>query len=89
MTGAFAVFAGADFFGAAFWTATFVGAFLTVFFRAVFFGLAFFDTAGSGVSACFAAWNAAHRFLVAATIAFLPAAEGFHLGSDGSGVAFD
>ena len=50
------------------------------------FGKAFFTAA---FFACFAAWNAAHRFLVAATIAFLPAAESFRLGFGGSGVALD
>jgi hypothetical protein len=49
------------------------------FFRAIFFGAAF------SASARFSA----HRFLVAAMIAFLPAAESFRLGFDGSGVAFD
>jgi hypothetical protein len=74
--------------GAAFLTVFFAvfvgGAFTAVLIRAIFFG-----TAGSRFSASFATWNAAHRFLVAATMAFLPAAESFRLGVDGSGVAFD
>jgi hypothetical protein len=36
-----------------------------------------------------AALTLAHRFLVAAMIAFLPAALSFRLGFEGSGVAFD
>ena len=83
----------AGIFGAILWTATLGAVFLTVFLaaaagafftavflRAVFFSLAFFGTAGSGFSASFAAWNAAHRFLVAAMMAFLPAADNFRLG---------
>jgi hypothetical protein len=44
--------------------------------------------ASVGVSAFFAAWNAAQRFLVASTIAFLPAALSFRFGfgaSDSTG----
>jgi hypothetical protein len=60
--------------------------FIADFFRAV---LAFFGTAGSGFPVCIAAWNAAQRFLVAATMAFRPSAESFRLGFEGSRVAFD
>ena len=93
LTGRF-VFAGVGFFGATFCTATLGAAFLTVFLAAVagavFFRAVFFGTAGSAFSACFAAaWNAAHRFLVAAAMAFLPAADSFRLGFEASGVAFD
>jgi hypothetical protein len=74
---------GTDFFAAAFLTGAL---FCSTFFTAVFLTAALFAVA-AGFSFCFAAWNAAHLFLVASEIALRPAALSFLFGLDVSGVA--
>src|ERR1035437_5373214 len=65
--------------------AAFREAFTGAFFAAVFLAARFLTTVG--VSVFFAAWNAAQRFLVASTMARLPAALSFRFGFGGSGAA--
>jgi hypothetical protein len=67
--------------------AAFREAFTGAFFAAVFLAARFLATVG--VSVFFAAWNAAHRFLVASTMAFLPAALSFRFGLGASGATGD
>ena len=74
--------------------AAFYGRFAAAFFAA--FREAFTDAflaarflAPVGVSAFFAAWNAAQRFFVASTIAFLPAALSFRFGLVACGATGD
>ena len=62
-------------------------AFTGAFFVAVFLAARFLATVE--VSAFFAAWNAAQRFFVASTMAFLPAALSFRFGLGAFGATGD
>jgi len=76
----------------AFAVGAFAAIFLTaIFFRATFFGVAFLAAAGCVVfvAPVDSARTRAQRALVAAMIAFLPAADSFRFGFSGSGVGFD
>jgi hypothetical protein len=82
--GAFAAFTEAFFAGA---FGTFRAGAFTAFcgVPATFFAAVFFATAGASFLA--AGRFAAHRFFVASEMAFLPAAETFRFGFEGSGLA--
>jgi len=83
-TGVAAAFCGR--FAATFFVA-FREAFTGAFFVAVFLAARFLATVE--VSAFFAAWNAAQRFFVASTMAFLPAALSFRFGLGAFGATGD
>ncbi len=87
LAGAFATFAGADFLGVAFWTTTFFATFAGEVFTAAFLTRTFLASIGSGFAA--AAFFAAQRFFVAATIRFMPSSlmRRFAFGRSGAAAA--